>query len=218
MKPRHFISVSLLALTLLASQSIAGERQRESDTDKRAIAKSSAAAKSNTLETDKGIKNQQTGVTVEKAETQSAQDISPVQVGSVVQPVAEALPNAGEQIKWQVISAGGTKGTSTSYALNGTIGQAAVGIGSSTNYKIIQGFWQSFSCCLKAGDANNDTKVNVGDAVFMINYVFKAGTPPVCKDQADANHDCKLNVGDAVFLINYVFKSGTPPQCGCVGS
>jgi hypothetical protein len=133
-------------------------------------------------------------------------------------PVAVVTSLAsGEQINWQVISGGGTRGTSVSYSLNGTLGQTAAGSAGSISYRINQGFWQAFSCCIKAGDANNDTKVNVGDAVYMINYVFKAGTPPVCKDQADANHDCKLNVGDAVFLINYVFKSGTPPLCGCVG-
>jgi len=73
-------------------------------------------------------------------------------------------------------------------------------------------------CCMSPGDANNDTKVNVGDAVFMINLVFKAGPAPMCKDQGDANHDCRLNVGDAVFLINYVFKAGTAPKCGCIDS
>jgi hypothetical protein len=70
------------------------------------------------------------------------------------------------------------------------------------------------SCCNKAGDANNDTKVNVGDAVFMINYVFKAGPAPSCKAQGDANADTKLNVGDAVYLINFVFKAGPAPKCG----
>ena len=124
-----------------------------------------------------------------------------------------ANPTTGEQIKWQVISGGGTKGASTSYALNGTIGQTATGTGNSTNYRLNQGFWQSFSCCLKAGDANNDTKVNVGDAVFVINYVFKAGAAPTCKDQGDANADGKVNVGDAVYLINYVFKAGAAPKC-----
>lgn len=80
-----------------------------------------------------------------------------------------------------------------------------------TNHKLL-------SCCKVAGDANNDTKVNVGDAVFVINYVFKSGTVPVCKDQGDANADCKINVGDAVYLINYVFKGGAAPKCGCVGN
>ncbi|MCP4569755.1 MAG: hypothetical protein GY841_19415, partial [FCB group bacterium] len=56
----------------------------------------------------------------------------------------------------------------------------------------------------------------VGDAVWMINYVFKGGDAPACLDEGDANGDCALNVGDAVFLINYVFKSGPTPMCGCV--
>lgn len=129
-------------------------------------------------------------------------------------------PQSGEQIKWHVISSGGGASSSTNYKLSATAGQAAAGPGTSTNYKVNQGFWQNFGatfCCATAGDANNDTHVNVGDAVFMINYVFKAGAVPPCKDQGDANHDCHLNVGDAVFLINYVFKAGAPPQCGCVG-
>jgi len=141
---------------------------------------------------------------------------------TAVQPVPKAAsPHAGELIKWQVIAGGGGKATSTSYIISATVGQTAVGLGTSTTYKVNQGYWQNFSttsCCLKGGDANNDTKVNVGDAVYMINYVFKAGPAPVCKDQGDANHDCKLNVGDAVYLINYVFKAGPTPQCGCVGA
>lgn len=61
------------------------------------------------------------------------------------------------------------------------------------------------------GDANGDGSINVGDAVFIINYVFKHGTAPMFLDLGDANCDGSLNVGDAVFLINYVFKSGLPP-------
>ena len=68
--------------------------------------------------------------------------------------------------------------------------------------------------CDLPGDANGDNSVNVGDAVYMINYVFKSGPEPVCGEEGDANHDCALNVGDAVYLINYVFKSGSVPECG----
>jgi hypothetical protein len=66
------------------------------------------------------------------------------------------------------------------------------------------------------GDANLDGQVNVGDAVFLVNYIFKGGPAPEIPNFADANADCEINVGDAVYLINYVFKSGPAPQVGCV--
>ena len=64
-----------------------------------------------------------------------------------------------------------------------------------------------------SGDANGDKMVNVGDAVYVINYVFKSGTPPDPIESGDANCDALCNVGDAVYLVNYVFKGGPPPGC-----
>ena len=72
-------------------------------------------------------------------------------------------------------------------------------------------------CCDKAGDANNDGSANVGDVVYIISYVFKSGTPPLCMDEGDANNDCLVNVADAVYMISFVFKGGTAPNCGCFG-
>ena len=65
------------------------------------------------------------------------------------------------------------------------------------------------------GDANADGAVNVGDAVFLINYVFKGGLEPIPLFAGDANGDCQVNVGDAVYIINYVFKGGPPPVETC---
>jgi sugar lactone lactonase YvrE len=65
------------------------------------------------------------------------------------------------------------------------------------------------------GDANGDDEVNVGDAVFLINYIFKAGPPPDPVCVGDANGDGDVNVGDAVYLIAYVFKGGPPPVENC---
>jgi hypothetical protein len=70
------------------------------------------------------------------------------------------------------------------------------------------------TCCLMPGNANNDAAVNVGDAVYIINYVFKGGPTPPCLPQANANGDAAVNVGDAVYIINYVFKGGPAPICG----
>ncbi|MEE9444018.1 MAG: M28 family peptidase [candidate division Zixibacteria bacterium] len=61
------------------------------------------------------------------------------------------------------------------------------------------------------GDANGDGDVNVGDAVYLINHVFRGGLPPVPLEAGDANCDGSVNVGDAVYLINHVFKGGPGP-------
>ncbi|MFH1699601.1 MAG: C10 family peptidase [Candidatus Zixiibacteriota bacterium] len=63
------------------------------------------------------------------------------------------------------------------------------------------------------GDANADRNINVGDAVYLINHVFKSGPPPVPFIMGDANCDAQVNVGDAVYLINHAFKGGPPPGC-----
>jgi hypothetical protein len=68
---------------------------------------------------------------------------------------------------------------------------------------------------LTPGDANGDGVTNVGDAVFLINYVFRDGPPPDPFKAGDANSDCAVNVGDAVFLINYIFRDGPAPEPGC---
>jgi hypothetical protein len=64
------------------------------------------------------------------------------------------------------------------------------------------------------GDANADAQINIGDAVYVINYVFNGGPSPYPVELAgDANCDVMANIADAVYLINFVFKSGPRPEC-----
>ena len=63
------------------------------------------------------------------------------------------------------------------------------------------------------GNANGDNSLNVGDAVFLISYVFKSGPAPDPLVAGDANCDGEVNVGDAVYLINYIFREGPGPCC-----
>ncbi|MCP4569559.1 MAG: hypothetical protein GY841_18435 [FCB group bacterium] len=63
------------------------------------------------------------------------------------------------------------------------------------------------------GDADGDEEITVGDAVYLINYVFKNGTAPPIMVAAEVTNDGVINVGDVVFLINRVFKDGPAPQC-----
>lgn len=71
------------------------------------------------------------------------------------------------------------------------------------------------ACDVICGDANGDGNADIGDAVFIVNYVFRKGAPPDPVCAGDANSDGGTDVGDAVYLINYVFKSGPPPQNDC---
>jgi hypothetical protein len=64
-------------------------------------------------------------------------------------------------------------------------------------------------------DANGDDAVNIGDPVYLINYIFKEGLPPDPLCKGDANGDGSVNIGDAVYIINYVFKDGNPPHDPC---
>ena len=61
------------------------------------------------------------------------------------------------------------------------------------------------------GDVNGDDDVNVGDPVFLINFIFRGGPAPEPSLAADVNIDGSINLGDAVYLINYIFKNGLPP-------
>ncbi|MFW9842199.1 MAG: dockerin type I domain-containing protein [Candidatus Thorarchaeota archaeon] len=71
------------------------------------------------------------------------------------------------------------------------------------------------ACDFLCGDSNGDGSINVSDAVFLINYVFKGGPPPDPLEAGDANCDSGISVADAVYIINFVFKSGPDPCAGC---
>lgn len=70
--------------------------------------------------------------------------------------------------------------------------------------------------CLESyGDVNGDGGVDLGDAVFLLNYLFKAGSAPSPLAVGDVNGDCNVDIGDAIYLLNYLFKAGPSPVAGC---
>ena len=63
------------------------------------------------------------------------------------------------------------------------------------------------------GDANSDSVINVGDAVYLITYIFRSGPPPQPLSAGEVNGDGSVNIGDAVYLITYIFRGGPHPIC-----
>ncbi|MEW6499122.1 MAG: dockerin type I domain-containing protein, partial [Cyanobacteriota bacterium] len=57
------------------------------------------------------------------------------------------------------------------------------------------------------GDPNADFTVNVTDVIYLVNYFFKGGPPPIPGlFAADVNCDDLRNVTDVIYLVNYLFK------------
>jgi hypothetical protein len=63
------------------------------------------------------------------------------------------------------------------------------------------------------GDCTADCVVDIGDVVYVINYLYLGGAAPYPVEVGDANCDGIVNIADVVFLINYLFRAGPPPSC-----
>jgi hypothetical protein len=58
------------------------------------------------------------------------------------------------------------------------------------------------------GDINGDGTIDVGDVVFLINYLYTSGPAPDPLELGDVNCDDAVNIADVVYLINYLFIGG----------
>ena len=63
------------------------------------------------------------------------------------------------------------------------------------------------------GDATGDGIVDVGDIVYLVNYLYRNDIPPFPEDAGDATCDGVVDVGDVVYTVNYLFRGGDPPGC-----
>jgi hypothetical protein len=69
------------------------------------------------------------------------------------------------------------------------------------------------------GDANDDGKLDISDALSVIRHQFFAGETLSCKDGADANDDGRLDIADAVWIFSFLYCDGpSPPDPGPPGS
>ncbi len=63
------------------------------------------------------------------------------------------------------------------------------------------------------GNVNDDSDINIGDAIYLVNYIFRSGAEPNPIESGDANCDGNVNIADVVYLINYIFNGGSAPCC-----
>jgi len=61
------------------------------------------------------------------------------------------------------------------------------------------------------GDANLSGAAEVGDAVFILQYLFCRGTAPACMAAADVNDNGVVEMADAILLLGHLFLGGKAP-------
>jgi hypothetical protein len=65
------------------------------------------------------------------------------------------------------------------------------------------------------GDASNDSAVNVGDVIELVNYVLLHGSEPCIWEAADPDSSCVVNIGDIIYMVTYLYQKGPSPKPGC---
>jgi hypothetical protein len=67
----------------------------------------------------------------------------------------------------------------------------------------------------QCGDADGGGTINIGDAVYLIAYIFSHGPAPVPLSAGDSNCSGDINVADVVYLVDYIFSHGPAPCAEC---
>jgi membrane-associated phospholipid phosphatase len=68
-------------------------------------------------------------------------------------------------------------------------------------------------------DANASGVVDLSDAIWILNRLFRGGPPSACREAADCNGDGQVDISDPLYAIAYRLLGGSPPpapypECG----
>ena len=76
----------------------------------------------------------------------------------------------------------------------------------------------TIQCCAIRGDIDHsgELPIDIGDLVYLVDYMFTAGPTPDCWDEGDVDASGfePIDIGDLVWLVDYMFTAGAePPPC-----
>jgi len=71
-------------------------------------------------------------------------------------------------------------------------------------------YWDLVREMFQRADVNDDGKVDIADAIFILGYLFAWGAVPGCVDAADANDDGKVDIADVIAILGHLFANSGP--------
>ena len=88
---------------------------------------------------------------------------------------------------------------------------SAIGVSEGGSYVVQAGYVHA--SFVMRGDASGDGTIDVGDVLYLVNYLFLGTSEPCPMEAGDATCDGIVDVADALFIINYLFLGTSPPGC-----
>lgn len=67
------------------------------------------------------------------------------------------------------------------------------------------------ACAILTGDVNADGVFTASDIIYLVNFVFKSGPPPLFSGTGDVNCNDAVTSADIIYMVNFVFKSALSP-------
>ena len=129
------------------------------------------------------------------------------------QPPALTASMQGYQLVTDVLDGFGGESESDNYRIPVNSGgqPSAIGISESDSFTVEAGFVHA--SFVMRGDATGDGLIDVGDVLYLVNYLFLGTSAPCPMEAGDATCDGIVDVADVLFLINYLFLGTSPPGC-----
>ncbi len=75
-------------------------------------------------------------------------------------------------------------------------------------------------CCIgNRGNTDNGAddgtllSVDISDLVFLVDFIFTSGPPPICPEETNVNGDVdeNIDISDLVWMVDFIFTGGPPP-------
>ena len=132
---------------------------------------------------------------------------------SIPQTSAPSGFKQGYQMVTDVLDGFGGASESDNYTIKVTSGgqPSAIGVSEGGSYVVQAGYVHA--SFVMRGDASGDGTIDVGDVLYLVNYLFLGTSAPCPMEAGDATCDGIVDVADALFIINYLFLGTSPPGC-----